>query len=192
MQLINNSSENVSFPHALLKIGSNPNETVELPATFNKCANLDELICSVYPHLEEIMIASTTYLTECTILSARNEDVNIINIQAMTKIQGQKIIYLAADKLSEAYASDRTLTNRYPQELTRRQFLLRLALAMTINKSQGQSVKFVGIDLTTSVFSHGQLYVALLRCTSPKRISVLLPPDTANTIMNVVYPNVLL
>ncbi|KAF6152681.1 hypothetical protein GIB67_021341 [Kingdonia uniflora] len=40
--------------------------------------------------------------------------------------------------------------------------------AMTINKSQDQSVKFVGIDLTTSIFSHGQLYVALSRYTSPK------------------------
>ncbi|KAF6136816.1 hypothetical protein GIB67_030101 [Kingdonia uniflora] len=116
MRLIDNSSENVAFPHTLLEIGSNPKETVELPAAFNKCANLDELICSVYPHLEEVTTASTTYLTERMILSARNEDVNIINIQAMAKIQGQEIVYLAADKLSEADADDRTVTNRYPQE----------------------------------------------------------------------------
>ena len=37
---------------------------------------------------------------------------------------------------------------------------------MTINKSQGQSVEYVGINLQTSVFSHGQLYVAFSRCTS--------------------------
>ncbi|KAF6165957.1 hypothetical protein GIB67_012854, partial [Kingdonia uniflora] len=96
-------------------IGSNLKETVELAATFNKCTNLDELICSVYPHLEEVMTASTTYLTEHTILSACNEDVNIINIQVMAKIQGQKVVYLTADKLSEAYAGDHTITNRYPQ-----------------------------------------------------------------------------
>jgi len=34
---------------------------------------------------------------------------------------------------------------------------------MTINKSQGQSVEHVGVDLRTPVFSHGQLYVALSR-----------------------------
>ncbi|KNZ75904.1 hypothetical protein J132_00917 [Termitomyces sp. J132] len=36
---------------------------------------------------------------------------------------------------------------------------------MTINKSQGQSVKHVGLDLLSGVFSHGQLYVALSQCT---------------------------
>ncbi|KAF6169431.1 hypothetical protein GIB67_021434, partial [Kingdonia uniflora] len=97
-------------------IRSNLKETVELPSTFNKCANLDKLICSVYPHFEKVTTASTTYLTESRILSARNEDVNIINIQPMTKIQGQEIVYLAAEKLSEADAGDRTITNQYPQE----------------------------------------------------------------------------
>ncbi|KAF6158048.1 hypothetical protein GIB67_014842, partial [Kingdonia uniflora] len=96
-------------------IGSNPKEIVELPATFNKCANLDELICSVYPHLEKVTTASTTYLTERAILSARNEDAKIINIQAMSKIQSQEIVYLAADKLSKTDSVDRTVTNRYPQ-----------------------------------------------------------------------------
>ncbi|KIK25616.1 hypothetical protein PISMIDRAFT_96301, partial [Pisolithus microcarpus 441] len=42
------------------------------------------------------------------------------------------------------------------------QFPVHLAYAMTINKSQGQSVKNVGIDLHSEFFSHGQLYVALL------------------------------
>ena len=45
--------------------------------------------------------------------------------------------------------------------LSRCQFPVRLAFAMTINKSQGQSVQNVGLNLRTSVFSHGQLYVAL-------------------------------
>jgi ATP-dependent exoDNAse (exonuclease V) alpha subunit len=39
---------------------------------------------------------------------------------------------------------------------------------MTINKSQGQSIVNVGIDVRTPVFSHGQLYVALSRCTSSR------------------------
>ena len=78
-----------------------------------------------------------------------------------------------------------------PFSMTRRQFPVRLAYAMTINKSQGQSVKYVGVDLRTPVFSHGQLYVALSRCTSGDRTSVLLN-EASNSTTNIVYPEVLL
>ncbi|OBZ78522.1 ATP-dependent DNA helicase PIF1, partial [Choanephora cucurbitarum] len=54
-----------------------------------------------------------------------------------------------------------TLENEYPFTLTRKQFSVRRSFAMTINKSQGQSLKIVGIGLRSPVFTHGQLYVAL-------------------------------
>ncbi|KAG0610723.1 hypothetical protein M758_7G086700 [Ceratodon purpureus] len=80
-----------------------------------------------------------------------------------------------------------------PFHFSRRQFLVRLAFAMTINKSQGQSVKYVGLDIRVPVFSHGQLYVALSRATSPNHISALLPQNsTVSNTVNVVYPEVLL
>lgn len=80
-----------------------------------------------------------------------------------------------------------------PIPLQRRQFPVRLAFAMTINKSQGQSVRYVGIDLRSSVFTHGQLYVALSRSTSGDRIKLLLPPrHTTLSTPNIVYPEVLL
>jgi hypothetical protein len=78
-----------------------------------------------------------------------------------------------------------------PIPLRRRQFPICLAFAMTINKSQGQSVKNVGLDLQSAVFSHGQLYVALSRCTSANRISVLLPASCQNRrTKNIVYKEV--
>ena len=40
------------------------------------------------------------------------------------------------------------------------QFPLRTSYAMTINKSQGQTLKKIGLDLRSSPFAHGQLYVA--------------------------------
>ncbi|KAG0582693.1 hypothetical protein KC19_3G077700 [Ceratodon purpureus] len=80
-----------------------------------------------------------------------------------------------------------------PFHFSRRQFPVRLAFAMTINKFQGQSVKYVGLDIRVLVFSHGQLYVALSRATSPNHISALLPQNsTVSNIVNVVYPEVLL
>lgn len=80
----------------------------------------------------------------------------------------------------------------FPFRMTRRQFPIRLAYALTINKSQGQSVKFVGVDLRTPVFGHGHLYVSLSRCTSFDRVSVLLPENELESTTNIVYPEVLL
>ena len=78
-----------------------------------------------------------------------------------------------------------------PIPLKRRQFPVHVAFAMTINKSQGQGVKNIGLDLRTPVFSHGQLYVALSRCTSGNRIKVLLPEDSENRkTANIVYKEV--
>ncbi|MCP4987918.1 MAG: hypothetical protein GY928_18265, partial [Colwellia sp.] len=57
---------------------------------------------------------------------------------------------------------------------TRRQFPLKLAFAMTINKSQGQTLHNVGIYLPKPVFSHGQLYVALSRATDPNNIKIFI------------------
>lgn len=76
--------------------------------------------------------------------------------------------------------------------LTRLQFPVKLAFAMTINKSQGQSLRQVGIDLRTGVFAHGQLYVALSRCTNSRSVTLLLPEGTTSKIKNIVWPEVLL
>ena len=84
-------------------------------------------------------------------------------------------------------------TCQHSFSLRRRQFPVRLCFAMTINKAEGQSLKYVGIHLISPVFSHGQLYVTLSRATSPERVHVLLPNTTCHTkTANVVYPEILL
>ena len=42
----------------------------------------------------------------------------------------------------------------WPFKLIRKQFPIILSYAMTINKSKGQSLRFVGLCLSTPVFSH--------------------------------------
>ena len=44
---------------------------------------------------------------------------------------------------------------------------------MSINKSHGQSVNYVGLDLRNAVFTHGQLYVAISQVTSVHNIKAI-------------------
>jgi len=69
--------------------------------------------------------------------------------------------------------------NGLPFVLRRVQFPVRLAFGMTINKSQGQSLKHVGLDLITPVFAHGQLYTGLSRATDAPNIRILLDDSPA-------------
>jgi len=64
-------------------------------------------------------------------------------------------------------------TEKMPFTLRRRQFLLRPAFAMTINKAQGQTLKTMGVYLPKPVFCHGQLYVAFFWCSSRQGVRVL-------------------
>ncbi|XP_076884129.1 uncharacterized protein LOC143533156 [Bidens hawaiensis] len=78
-------------------------------------------------------------------------------------------------------------------KLQRRQYPLALCFAMTINKSQGQSLSRVGLYLKKPVFTHGQLYVALLRVTRRDGLKVLIldsDGNPSNETSNVVYKEV--
>ena len=70
----------------------------------------------------------------------------------------------------------------------RRQFPIRPAFAMTINKAQGQTLQHVGVLLDEPVFTHGQLYVAASRCGDPTNIKFF--ANNGQTA-NVVYTEVL-
>ena len=78
-------------------------------------------------------------------------------------------------------------------KFTRKQFPVRLCFSMTINKSQGQSVKHVGLDLRSPVFTHGQFYVGVSRVTSRENIKVIWDEKESRAVTkNIVYDEVLL
>ncbi len=64
------------------------------------------------------------------------------------------------------------------------QYPIRLAWAVTIHKSQGKTFDNVIIDLGKGTFSHGQVYVALSRCTSMDGIVLKKPLSKKHIFMD--------
>ena len=60
------------------------------------------------------------------------------------------------------------------------QYPIRLAWAVTIHKSQGKTFDRVVIDIGRGAFAHGQVYVALSRCTSLAGITLVQPITMAH------------
>jgi hypothetical protein len=61
-----------------------------------------------------------------------------------------------------------------------------------VNKSQGQSFNFIGVNLHILVFTHRQLYIILLRVIDIGRLSLLLRQGGNTTTTNIIYLEVLL
>ena len=66
-----------------------------------------------------------------------------------------------------------TTETELPLVFTRKQFPIKLSFAMSVNKSQGQTLGIVGLNLQYSAFTHRQLYVALSKVTDVKNLAVL-------------------
>jgi ATP-dependent DNA helicase PIF1 len=70
-----------------------------------------------------------------------------------------------------------------PVPIIRLKFPIRLAFAMTINKSQGQTMSICGLDLENLCFSHGQLYVACSRVGKLSNLFILAKDRLTKTIV---------
>lgn len=84
-----------------------------------------------------------------------------------------------------------------PFVLRRRQFPVRLAFAMSINKAQGQTLDMVGLYLPQPVFAHGQYYTGASRVGDEDGICVCVAEDSVDEdgrafTRNEVWPELLL
>ena len=105
---------------------------------------------------------------------------NVLKCQILTGDKTGEIVFLNRITL--------ICENIYPFTFRRRQFPIKVAYAMTINKSQGQTFDKIAIDLRKDVFNHGQLYVAFSRVRSSESVKVYLKKDrNDNLVKNYVY-----
>ncbi|XP_023210481.1 uncharacterized protein LOC111613366 [Centruroides sculpturatus] len=129
--------------------------------------------------------------TRLVVMSSRD---HVIEAEVLTGSGSGQIILIPQTDLTNN-GSD------YPFTLKQRQFPVKASFAMTINKSQGQTLDRVGIFLSEPVFGHGQLYVAFSRVRRATDVKIkilktseqgkLIPNNSTFFTKNVVYTEVL-
>ncbi|KAL4554228.1 hypothetical protein LXL04_039659 [Taraxacum kok-saghyz] len=112
-----------------------------------------------------------------TRLICKGFQMNVIDTEIVVRHHAGKIVFLPRIPLCPS-AND-----MFSLKLKRKQFLIRLSFAMTINKVQGQSLSKAGLFFIEPVFTHDQLYVLLSRVKSRDGLKILIF-DKDNKITN--------
>ncbi len=131
-------------------------------------------------------LSPTEGLCNGTRLIVREFNKHVIDAEILTGSHLGKRVFIPRISITP---SDTEL----PFKLIRRQFLICLAFAMSINKAQGQTIPYMGLYLPNPVFTHGQLYVALSRVQSKDNILVLVKDgqiDENTYTKNIVYKEI--
>ena len=187
------SGQSKTFLSADIAINESGYQDHSLPTEFLNIVNLS----SMSPHSLTVKVGCpiiillrnlnhTLGLCNGTRLIVTAFGERVIEAKILSGIHRGKSVFIPHISISTSAASG------LPFTLRRHQFPIRVAFGMSINKSQGQSLLHSGINLSTPVFAHGQLYVALSRAKDYRNIHVsLLFQNKPYNTDNIVYIEVL-
>ncbi|XP_056685527.1 uncharacterized protein [Spinacia oleracea] len=194
--------EDPDFSPFLLALGNGELQTIDnslvhLPSEVVKPLEsgkdpITDLTALTFPELDLNNFSSDIFTTRA-ILTPMNDDVDSINTDLIQKFPGESVVYRSFDTMLDdncnVYPTEFINTlcpgGMSPHELilkmgspvillrNRKQFPIKLSFAMTINKSQGQTLSQVAVYLPRPCFSHGQLYVTLSRARQASQVTVI-------------------
>lgn len=115
----------------------------------------------------------------CMVMRNLNSDDGLVNGAKVIIVEIRKNIILVRRPGSQDIMALPRISFKFPifenshVNMIRRQFPLQVAYAMSVHKSQGQTIRKCALDLRSGCFAHGQLYVALSRVPSPESLLIL-------------------
>ncbi|GKD42870.1 ATP-dependent DNA helicase PIF1-like protein, partial [Tanacetum coccineum] len=174
----------------------------------------NDLIDAIFPDLH-LNRTNHDYIISRAILTTKNENVDVINDELIGRFQGKEKVYYSFDEAVDdtnnyypleflnslivggfppLFPLSPSQDDLFPFKLKRKQFPIYLSFAITLNKSQSQTIPNVGVYLLESAFSHG--HVALSRGVSQANAKLLVKPEKkfgedGVYPVNVVYREVL-
>ena len=162
----------------------NENESVNFPTEFLNSLNapgmpLHSLKLKVGSPIILLRNLNSPTLCNGTRLCVKQLLNNIIEAEIMVGKEKGKSVFIPRIPL---------ISNELFICFKRLQFPVKLAYSMTINKAQGQTLKWRGVNLIEACFSHGQLYVACFRVGRSNHLFIYAPN---NKTPNIVYKQIL-